>query len=76
MRRWQEATILPIDQLILTLAQDLFSDPADLALAHKLALVLKRAGSLNADWRLPQLADELVVVAKNERRFLGFATDD
>ncbi len=76
VRRWQQATVLPIDQLVLTLAQDLFTDPADLALAHKLALVLKRAGSSNIDWRLPELADELVVVAKNERRFLGFAPDD
>ena len=76
VRRWQQATVLPIDQLILTLAQDLFTDPADLALAHKLAIVLKRAGSSHVDWRLPELADELNVVAKNERRFLGFAPDD
>ena len=75
-RRWQDATILPIDQLILTLAQDLFHDPAELALAHKLALVLKRATLANTDWRLPQLTDELATVAKNERRFIGFSSDD
>jgi DNA helicase-2/ATP-dependent DNA helicase PcrA len=76
VRRWQEATVLPIDQLVLTLAQDLFTDPADLALAHKLAMVLKRVGTLNADWRLPELTDELAVVAKNQRRFLGFSDED
>ena len=76
VRRWQEATVLPIDQLVLTLAQDLFTDPADLALAHKLALVLKRVGTLNTDWRLPELTDELAVVAKNQRRFLGFSDED
>ncbi|HUF37452.1 MAG TPA: ATP-dependent helicase [Anaerolineales bacterium] len=76
VRRWQEATVLPIDQLVLTLAQDLFTDPADLALAHKLALVLKRAGTANIDWRLPELTDELAVVARNERRFLGFSEED
>jgi DNA helicase-2/ATP-dependent DNA helicase PcrA len=68
--------VLPIDQLVLTLAQDLFGDPADLALAHKLALVLKRVGTLNVDWRLPELTDELAVVAKNQRRFLGFSEED
>lgn len=76
VRRWQDATILPIDQLILTLAQDLFRDPAELALAHKLALVLKRTALANTDWRLPQLTDELTTVAKNERRFIGFSSDD
>lgn len=75
-RRWQEATILPVDQLILTIAQDLFHDPAELALCHKLALVLKRATLTNTHWRLPQLTDELATVAKNERRFIGFSSDD
>jgi DNA helicase-2/ATP-dependent DNA helicase PcrA len=76
VRRWQGATMLPIDQMILTLAQDLFTEPADLALAHKLALVLRTAANDHADWRLPELTTELGVVAKNERRFLGFSADD
>jgi DNA helicase II / ATP-dependent DNA helicase PcrA len=75
-RRWQGTTLLPIDQMILTLAQDLFTEPSDLALAHKLALVLRKAADDHADWRLPELATELGVVAKNERRFLGFSADD
>lgn len=74
--RWQGTTLLPIDQMILTLAQDLFSEPADLALAHKLALVLRQVANDHADWRLPELTAELGVVAKNERRFLGFSADD
>jgi DNA helicase-2/ATP-dependent DNA helicase PcrA len=76
VRRWQGTTLLPIDQLILTLAQDLFTEPADLALAHKLALVLRTVANDHADWRLPELTAELGVVAKNERRFLGFSADD
>jgi len=76
VRRWQEATLLPVDQLILTLAQDLFHEPADLAVAHKLAVVLRRASESHPDWRLPELVQELVVVAKNERRFLGLSGDD
>ena len=76
VRRWQGATLLPIDQLILTLAQDLFRKPADLAVAHKLAVVLRRASDSHPDWRLPELTQELAVVARNERRFLGLSGDD
>jgi DNA helicase-2/ATP-dependent DNA helicase PcrA len=76
VRRWQGATLLPIDQLILTLAQDLFTEPADLAVAHKLAVVLGRASETHPDWRLPELTEELAVVARNERRFLGLSQDD
>ncbi len=66
----------PFSKIILTLAQDLFSDPTTLAIAHKLAVVLRQAESSHLDWRLPQLAGELALIAKNERRFLGFSTDD
>jgi len=76
VRRWQGATLLPIDQMLLTLAQDLFTEPADLALAHKLALALRQVADDHADWRLPELTAELGVIAKNERRFLGFSADD
>ena len=40
VRRWQRTTVLPIDQIVLTLAQDLFDEAPDLAIAHKLAVVL------------------------------------
>lgn len=76
VRRWLTAVTLPIDQLVLTLAQDLFTEPADLALAHKLALVLRQAADDHPDWRLPELTSELAVIAKNERRFIGFSSDD
>jgi DNA helicase-2/ATP-dependent DNA helicase PcrA len=76
VRRWQEATLLPIDQLILTLAQDLFDEPADLAIAHKLAVVLGRVSERHPDWRLPELTEELAVIARNERRFLGLSDED
>jgi DNA helicase-2/ATP-dependent DNA helicase PcrA len=76
LRRWQGTITLPIDQMILTLAQDLFTTPSDLALAHKLALVLRQAADDHADWRLPDLTGELTLIARNERRFLGFSEDD
>ncbi len=76
VRRWLEAVTLPIDQLVLTLAQDIFTEAADLALAHKLALVLRKAADDHSEWRLPELTAELAVIAKNERRFIGFSADD
>ena len=76
VRRWLEAVTLPIDQLVLTLAQDIFTEAPDLALAHKLALVLRKAADDHKEWRLPELTAELAVIAKNERRFIGFSADD
>jgi DNA helicase-2/ATP-dependent DNA helicase PcrA len=76
VQRWLNAVTLPIDQLVLTLAQDVFSEVSDLALAHKLALVLRQAANDHVEWRLPELTSELAVIAKNERRFIGFSSDD
>jgi DNA helicase-2/ATP-dependent DNA helicase PcrA len=76
VQRWLQSVTLPIDQLVLTLAQDVFSAAPDLALAYKLALVLRTAANDHADWRLPELTSELAVIAKNERRFIGFSSDD
>jgi DNA helicase-2/ATP-dependent DNA helicase PcrA len=76
VQRWLNAVTLPIDQLVLTLAQDVFSEVSDLALAHKLALVLRQTADDHNDWRLPELTSELTVIAKNERRFIGFSDDD
>lgn len=76
VQRWLNAVTLPIDQLVLTLAQDVFGDVSDLALANKLALVLRAAADDHPDWRLPELTAELAVIAKNERRFIGFSDDD
>ena len=74
--RWHGATVLPIDQLILTLSQDIFTSPTDLALAHKLALVLRQVADENPQWRLPELTPSLHEIARNERRFIGFSSDD
>lgn len=74
--RWHRAAALPIDQLILTLANDLFQAPAELALAHKLAVLLRSVATAHPTYRLPELVEELAVIARNERRFLGFASED
>jgi len=76
MQRWQMGILLPIDQLVLTLSQDLFTQPGELALSHKLANLLRQSGNLHPHWRLPELAGELRLIAQNERRFIGFSQDD
>ncbi|MCS7222178.1 MAG: ATP-dependent helicase [Anaerolineae bacterium] len=76
VRRWQKATALPVDQLILTLAQDLFHEPSDLAIAYRLASAMRQASEANPAWRLPELAQELKMIAENDRRFLGLSEDD
>ena len=76
MRRWQTAILLPPDQLILTIAQDLFSTPADLALCHKLALVLEHSARIHPEWNLAEFAAELESVSMNQSRLSGFSEED
>lgn len=76
-QRWQRAVLLPVDQLMLTLAQDLFAAPQELALAHQLALALREYAADNPDWRLPELAAELHQIAtKPHRRFARLTDED
>ena len=76
VRRWQAATTLPTDQLLLTIGHDLFEQPVDIAVTHKLAALIRGVGENHPDWRLPELNAELVTIAKNERKFIGFADSD
>jgi DNA helicase-2/ATP-dependent DNA helicase PcrA len=76
VRRWQAAVCLPIDQLLITLGQDWFTSAADLALTHKLAVLLRQVNNTHPHWRLPELASELGVIANNQRRFIGFSDAD
>jgi DNA helicase-2/ATP-dependent DNA helicase PcrA len=76
VRRWQSSTLLPIDQMVLTLAQDLLHEKTELAMAYKLAVLLKQASEAHPSWRLPELSEELGVIARNERRFIGFSNED
>ncbi len=75
LRRWCAATVLPIDELILTLGHDLFSEPTDLALAHSAAVLLAKRVREQPHLRLPDLTKELEESARNRRRLLGFSAD-
>jgi len=73
--RWMLAASLPVDQLILTVAQDLFAEESrdvDIALAYKLAVVLRGIAENNPTFRLRELSAELRAIAENQRRFIGF----
>ena len=82
VRRWLGASALPVDQLVLTVAQDLFRGEdagavaRDLAVAHKIASLLRGIAGQNPGWRLPEMAEEVERIANNERQFLGFDEDE
>ena len=69
--KWHQAALLPIDQLILTIASDIFKDLAEISLSHKIAVFLRQLSNQHPEWEFPALIDELKAVARNERRFFG-----
>jgi len=73
---WQKAVLLPISELMLTIATSLFIEPADLALAYKLSLMLERLAKTHPDWDLPQFASELEAISRNQRKFSGFGEEE
>jgi len=73
--KWMRAAGLSPDQLLLTIAQDLFRDETDLALCHALAGNLRGLADTHPDWRLEHHRDELQAVARN-RRSLGLSLAD
>ena len=76
LAHWAQAVSLPVDQLVLTLAQDLFSDPAELALTHKIAQALQAQGRFNPAWDLRDHAAFLQNIAMQRQKFLGLSEQD
>lgn len=75
VRRWQGAAALPIDQLVLTVSQDLFDEPDELAVAFRLAVSLRQAARMHPRWGIREMIDELKAIAGNRRRFGSFMPD-
>lgn len=71
VRYWLEISELPVGQLVMAIARDLYSDPDRLALAQEFAGLLRRANSHNSEWGLSELTNELHLIAENERGFEG-----
>ncbi len=59
LRRWLRAVALPVDQLLLTVAQDLLVEEVDMARAQQLAVYVRIRADQNTDWQLPELVREL-----------------
>jgi DNA helicase II / ATP-dependent DNA helicase PcrA len=76
LERWLQSVILPIDQSVLTISQELFNKPADLALSHHFAVFLESLQRNNSDWELPQFAAELRSIASANRKFEGYSDED
>ncbi|MDO9546424.1 MAG: 3'-5' exonuclease, partial [Pelolinea sp.] len=73
---WQRTILLPIDEMIITISADLFTEPSDLALAHKIAIILNKTLDFYPDWQLPEFCNELDAIAKNRYRLFGFSDED
>ena len=73
---WQRSILLPIDETIITIGSELFHNPSNLALTHKIAMVLKRSLEYYPDWQLPDFCNELDAIAKNRYRMFGFSEED
>jgi DNA helicase-2/ATP-dependent DNA helicase PcrA len=66
-----KAVTMPVDELVMTLAQQRFDKPGELAIAHQIAVHTRRLHDANPEWRLPRLADELYAVAEGELKLPG-----
>ena len=73
---WQRTVLLPIDEMLITIGMDLFTEPSDLALTHKIALILKKSHAYYPEWQLPDFCDELDAISKNRYRLFGFSDED
>ena len=73
---WLRAAEMPIDQLILTIAGDIFRDAGEIATAHMVALYLARLAQTHPLMRPPEFAAELFDIASNRRRFTGLGDDE
>ncbi len=76
IQRWHQASLLPIDQLILIIALDLFTDMADLALAYKIAQRLEWASIDNPHYTFFDYISLLKPITNNQESFSGFDTKD
>jgi DNA helicase-2/ATP-dependent DNA helicase PcrA len=72
MRRWHKATVLPLDQTIITIAQDLALDPVELATIHKISQLVKQILNNQPEWNINEVINELKEIAKNNRAFFSF----
>lgn len=71
--RWHKAAILPLDQLVLVIAQDLALESSELAIIQKLSVLLNTLHQNNPHWTVLDLLDQLIAISKNDRGFASFS---
>ena len=76
IQRWQSAAVLPIDELVLTIANDIFRESAEIATAYSIALHLRSFAELHPEHRLAEYVQELREIALNRRKVTGLSDDD
>ena len=72
-QKWVRASMLPVDQLVLTIAQDILAKENDLAIAHSLAVSLRRAAANTPSLQLKDMAEILLDIAYNRQKFMSSA---
>lgn len=73
LKRWHAALILPLDQLVLVVSQDLNLENAELAIVHKLSGFIKSLLENNPLWSELDVMNELIGISKNNRGFATFS---
>jgi len=72
LRRWHQATILPLDQTIIAIAQDLMLDPIELATIHKISQLVRQLLQNQPEWNINSVLAEIKNIANNTKDFLNF----
>lgn len=69
--RWVRASVLPADQFVLSVAHDVLRRDEDLAVAHGLAVSLRRYLAANPQAQLGDLAEHLDDIAGNRQKYMS-----
>lgn len=75
-QKWQAGVVLPVEELVLTIAGDIFTQPAELATAYAIALSLRDKIDPRKGSSLSDIAIELEQIARNTRRVVGLSEAD
>ena len=75
-RRWQYGVVLPIDELLLTIAGDVFREPAELATAYSIAITLRDRIDTRKRPALDEIVGELEKIATSRRAVTGLSEVD
>jgi len=76
VHRWQEASLLPVDQLLLAISGDLFREPAEIATAYSISIHMRSFAEQNPESRLSDYVTELGEIVRNNRKFTGLGDED